>query len=55
MTRYCDITVTFTVTLNRVITPGGANGGLMEYAEKPSKTSNDRKMTFAVSHNNTKG
>ena len=31
-----------------------ANGVLMEYAEKPSKTSNDRKMSFGATHNNTK-
>ena len=41
--------------MNRVITFHRANGVLMEYAEKPSKTSKDRKMTFAVSHNTIKG
>ena len=42
------------VVMNVVITSYRANGVLMEYAEKPSNTGNDRKMRFDTSHNNTK-
>lgn len=45
------------ITFHPAINPSAgrrANGVLMEQAETPSKTSHDRKMSFDISHNNTK-